>query len=364
RAFVRRDLKIYWDDHEIVNPPIYRRLALELANRRCLDQALAEFSPEVVSAWAMGAMSLSLLTRAARRGLPVVSVICDEWPVYGPVVDGWLRPLASRPHLGRLISAVFRLDTSLPDMDRIGPGCFISEFLRQAVRERSVWSFPDSTIVYSGIKTNEFPDRPSVQAPWTWRLLYVGRIDPRKGIDTVIQALASCPPEAVLHIDGKGDDRYLESLRLLADDLGVAGRVQFDASERADLVRSYAGADVLVFPSRWEEPFGLVPVEAMSCGTPVVATTVGGAAEFLAPEINCLTFAPGDVEGLVAALHRLAGDPVLRETIANAGRSTAAELGVDRLAQVLETWHQAALGGQVQSRPAHRPSLLADRFTE
>ena len=354
-ARVRREQWLNWEDHEIVSPPLHQRLARELANQRSLARTVREFRPDVISAWAMGAMSLGLLTRLARKGLPVVSVICDEWPIYGPLVDGWLRPLAPRPRLGRIIAALTGLETALPDLDRIGPACFVSDFLRQAVRARSPWSFPDSTVVYSGIQTDEFPPRQETAPPWRWRLLYVGRIDPRKGVDTAIRALASCPPEAVLHVVGRGDDRHLRDLGDLASELGVSDRVSFGIAERSELAGVYASADVLVFPSKWEEPFGLVPLEAMSCGTPVVATTVGGAAEFLAPETNCLAFASDDVEGLVVALRRLAGDPVLRQKLVNAGRVTAAELGVDRLGAVLEEWHQAARQGPGGPRPPERP---------
>jgi glycogen synthase len=359
---VRRELWLYWHDHEIVSPPPPQRLTRELANRRSLERAVREFDPEVISAWAMGAMSFGLLTRLARKGLPVVSVICDEWPTYGPQADAWLRPLVPRPRLGRIIAALTGLETVLPDLDGIGPACFVSDFLRQAVRAHSPWSFPNSTIVYSGIKTAEFPARQGPAPPWRWRLLYVGRIDPRKGIDTAIRALALCPPEAVLHVAGRGDNRHLRDLGELASKLGVSDRVTFGFAERSELAEVYASADVLVFPSKWAEPFGLVPLEAMSCGIPVVATTVGGAAEFLAPGANCLTFVPDDVEGLVFALQRLAGDPVLREKQVNAGHATAAELGVSELGAVLEEWHEAAGRGPAGPRPPERPSPLGPRL--
>ncbi|MGH9028684.1 MAG: glycosyltransferase, partial [Acidimicrobiales bacterium] len=86
RRSVWRDLELYWEDHEIVDPPPLRRLAWERSNLACLEQALSEFRPDVASAWAMGAMSLGLLGALGRRHVPVVSVICDEWPIYGPVV--------------------------------------------------------------------------------------------------------------------------------------------------------------------------------------------------------------------------------------------------------------------------------------
>jgi len=352
---VRRELYLYWDDHEILNPALGRRLQWERANSRSLSRAVKEFRPDVASAWAMGAMSMGLLSSLGRRGVPVVSVVCDEWPVYGPAVDAWLRPLSSRPTLGWVVELATGLPTSPPAMDEIGPACFVSDFLRRAVRDRSPWTFPESGVVYSGIATDEFAFRKD-RRDWGWRLLYVGRIDPRKGIDTVIRALPSLPREARLEICGTGDNSHLEELRELCSTLRVEDRVTFTSAPRTELSARYGAADVLVFPPVWEEPFGLVPLEAMACGTPVVATTVGGAAEFLAEGTNCLTFSPGDPASLVGALKEMAEDPALRRRIVDAGRSTAAELGIDRLAEVLEGWHLYASGSPGAARPEDRLS--------
>ena len=190
---VRRVLRIYWADHEILDPPPPVRYRMERSNQRALDAALEEFAPDVVSAWAMGAMSLGALGAVARRGLPVVSVVCDDWPCYGPTVDAWMRPLRTHRRLARVVRLLTGLEVDLPPLDRAGTGCFVSQFLLDAVRERSPWSFPDATVVYSGIKAEEFPFAPSGTDPFGWRLLYVGRIDPRKGIETVVRALARCP---------------------------------------------------------------------------------------------------------------------------------------------------------------------------
>jgi glycosyltransferase involved in cell wall biosynthesis len=350
---VRRLLRLYWADHEILNPPLPVRYRMERSNRRALDAALSEFTPDVVSAWAMGAMSLGALGTVIRRGLPVVSVVCDDWPCYAPVVDAWMRPLHARPRLARVIGLLTGLEVDLPPLDTTGSGCFVSQFLLDTVRERSPWSFPDATVVYSGIQTEEFPFDASHEA-FGWRLLYIGRIDPRKGIETVVRALERCPDSATLDVVGRGDDRHLAELRTLADSLGLEKRVQFRVSRRQDLSDVMHAVDALVFPSAWDEPFGLVPVEAMSSGLPVIGTPVGGAAEFLAGGSNCLLFPPGDVDALVDALHELAGDPHLRARLVSGGQATASELGVDRLADVLEAWHQYCAGRAASPRPENR----------
>jgi glycosyltransferase involved in cell wall biosynthesis len=92
----------------------------------------------------------------------------------------------------------------------------------------------------------------------------------------------------------------------------------------------------------------------MSCGVPVVATCTGGSAEFLGDGANCLRFQPGDADDLADAVRRLAGNEVLRARLVAAGFQTAAELDVERLADVLEAWHVAAATRFATGRPADR----------
>jgi glycosyltransferase involved in cell wall biosynthesis len=191
--------------------------------------------------------------------------------------------------------------------------------------------------------------------PWRWRLLFVGRIDERKGIDAIIRALPLLPPAARLELIGSGDTAHLEELHALVRELGVQDRVQFGVVDRRNLAARYADADAFIFPSTWSEPFGIVPLEAMACGTPVVATGTGGTGEFLRDGHNALFFAPGDPQSLAAALNRLATDVELRTRLLSAGQRTAGELTIDRLAEVLEEWHLAASRRLRDGTPAPRP---------
>jgi glycosyltransferase involved in cell wall biosynthesis len=352
---VRRDLTFYWDDHVLLSPPLRRRLAIERANQRALAAALDDARPDVVSVWNMGALSLGLLTTLVKRDLPLVLNVCDEWPSYGPYLDAWTRLFRGHPLLGGVVARVARVPTAIPDVAAGAVTCFVSDAMRAKAIETSGWTFPDSTVVYSGIDRGDFPRQsgPVVDRSWRGRILYVGRLDDRKGIDTVVRALALLP-DATLEIIGSGDAGYLASLHALIESLQVSSRVSFDVVPRADLAARYEAADVFVFPSTWAEPFGLVPVEAMACDTPVVATGTGGTGEFLANGRNALVFPPGDAPALASSIRRLADDPALRRRLVEAGRVTADELTVDRLADVLELWHLWAAGTPGVGRPAHR----------
>jgi glycosyltransferase involved in cell wall biosynthesis len=134
--------------------------------------------------------------------------------------------------------------------------------------------------------------------------LYVGRLDPEKGVDTLLEAFRSLPGELVLVGGGSDEPR----LRALADD-----RVRFEGpKDRDELVEHYAAADVFVLPSR-SEPWGMVLNEAAAAALPLVATEESGAAlELVEVGANGFRFAAGDVSALRAALERLAADSGLR----------------------------------------------------
>jgi glycosyltransferase involved in cell wall biosynthesis len=134
--------------------------------------------------------------------------------------------------------------------------------------------------------------------------LYTGRLDPEKGLDTLLEAFREVPGELVL-VGGGSDE---ERLRGLAGD-----RVRFEGPrERDELVAYYRDADVFVLPSR-SEPWGMVLNEAAAAGLPLVATEQSGAAHDLIEEgVNGFRVPADDVTVLRARLTRLAEDPALR----------------------------------------------------
>ena len=152
----------------------------------------------------MGGMPLSLIELARRRELPAVGFVHDDWMLYGPEVDQYLR---LRRRLGPLAPAAEWLTGAPLDFDpgRAGRWLFVSESSRaRAVAARVL--LPDTGVLHSGIELDRF--RPVAEPPWNWRLLYIGRIDPRKGVETAIRALAELPEQASLVVRGHGDSEY------------------------------------------------------------------------------------------------------------------------------------------------------------
>jgi glycogen(starch) synthase len=337
---VRRELSWYWRDHGF--PPLSRtrRIRLERHNARVLRRELDAFRPDVVSWWSMGGMSLSMLERVRLERIPAVAFVHDDWLDYGRHVDGWTRVFGRRK--GKVVQLAERL-TGAParvDLEHAARYIFVSDTTRRRAIDAGV-RLASTGIAHSGIDPG-FLD-PAPEREWDWSLLYVGRLDERKGADTAVESLTELP-EASLTLVGGWDAREEARLRELAAGLGVEGRTHFAGQRSREEVReSYAGADVVVFPVRWEEPWGLVPLESMARGRPVVATGRGGSGEYLRDGQNALLFEAGDSAALAQAIRRLSADPQLRRELRDAGLRTAADHTEDHFnAAVLRELEAAA----------------------
>jgi glycosyltransferase involved in cell wall biosynthesis len=338
---VHRDLEWYWSDHEIRRPSAYARLRLERRNRRRLTQVLNQLRPDVVSLWAMGGMSMSLVSQCIDRGQSTAVVIEDDWLTYGPKIDAWVAAWSRRPTWQRTVGAILSgVPTRVPSLPASVPVAFASQWLQRRAAEAGLVTVSTSTVTPLGIDLTDFPLRGIDERSWRGRLLCVGRVEERKGFEVAVRALAALP-DTTLRIAGPSDG-HLDALLTIANELGVADRVTSGAVPRAQLAAVYREADALIFPSRWEEPFGLVPLEAMTQATPVVATRQGGSAEFLVDGENCLAIPVDDVDAVVAAVTRLAAEAALRRRLAVAGLKTAAAYDVQRFADGLEIVHLSA----------------------
>lgn len=315
---VHRQLRWYWHDHAFPALSVRETIRLERHNHAVLRRHLAEHRPDVVVFWAMGGMSLSLVGAVRRAGIPAVFVVHDRWPIYGPRFDRFarlLRPLArARRPVARLLGS---------DRPRGPEGTVLLNSLRLAdelVRTRSIP--PGWSVLPPGVP---LPDAPAPERPWGGRLLCLGRLDPRKGVDVVVDALTRLPDDVRLSVVGGGDPAVAAELRERAARAGTGHRLTLrPAVAREALPGLLAEHDALVFPVRWSEPYGLVPLEAMSLGRPVVSTTVGGQAEYLEDGENALTVPIDDPAAVAAAVGRLAVDPALRARLRAGGLRTAA----------------------------------------
>ncbi len=195
--------------------------------------------------------------------------------------------------------------------------------------------------VYNGVDLNNFNPRgdtanldamSGMDAPagGTIRVGIVATMARWKGHEVFLRALAKLKDKVPLRgyvIGGalyqtEGSQYRVEELREMAAELGVEKMVGYTGfiDDPASAIRAL---DIVVHASTEPEPFGLAIAEGMACGKPVIVSVAGGAAEIVTPNVDALTYQPGDVDALAECILKLASDDELRRTIGAAARAAA-----------------------------------------
>jgi glycosyltransferase involved in cell wall biosynthesis len=196
-----------------------------------------------------------------------------------------------------------------------------------------------AAIVPCGVNTEQFhPEvRPDSRSR-RHRVVSVGRLVPRKGFDLLIQALPGLPDTELLIAGGPaagqlGKDAEARRLREAAEKYGVCDRVRLLGQVPRDRMPALIRSADVVACTPWYEPFGIVPLEAMACGVPVVATAVGGMLDTVVDGMTGMHVPPRDPRSLQSALRLLLNDRFRREAFGAAGRDRAvARYSWDRVA--------------------------------
>jgi phosphatidylinositol alpha-mannosyltransferase len=229
------------------------------------------------------------------------------------------------------------------------------------------WKRPLS-VVPNGIRTDLFlppehrpPDR---EAPL--RLLFVGRLgDPRKGLRHLLTAYDQlCARGVHTTLDVVGE------LGGAAPPAPRPGLTYHGPLHLADLLLRYRACDVFVAPSTGQESFGIVLLEAMACGRPVVCSDIEGYRRTVDP-LGALLLPPGDAEALAQALAELAGQPARRQKMGDVNRERARAFDWTAVSRCLRTIYaeaiesHAAVRGAGRALPPERgekPLIVSDLF--
>lgn len=295
-----------------------------------IDEAVRVFRPDIIHAqhvWLLADV-------AARTGMPTVLTAHGtdmmgyrKWPQLRPMADEAVQ-------LCRRIIAISR-DNYQDTIDTIPAAAPKMALLLNGYNEDVFYREPIDRTALLASHGVAYDGQPI--------MLFAGKLTGFKGIDTLLRAAAryeAANPDVITLLAGSGEEEA--ALKALKADLGLQRTHFLGHQQQADLRELYNAADVFAMPSR-REPFGLVALEAMACGLPVVATNQGGLAEFVSDEVGALV--PVDDEAaladaVLAELARNAADPGRSQRIAE---KVAAEYAQSKFVVRLEELYRRVL---------------------
>ena len=215
-------------------------------------------------------------------------------------------------------------------------------------------------ILFNGIE-NELYARPNISRSTKNIIFFCGRYEPRKGLAELLEAFAKLSDDCQLWVASDGDGIALLKAKYAHDNrISWLGRITDE-----DKINRLAQCSVFCAPSLHSESFGIVVLEAMASGAPVVASSLEGYRNVGTHDVNAWLVEPGDILGLAEGLAHVLSDKKLAKKLSDGGLVRASELSMHRLAEIyLEMYHtvlereQFMIGLQPKSRMVR---LFSDR---
>ena len=275
------------------------------------------------------------------RGRPLALVYSNTLAVLGGAIWAWRRGHRHVWHVHEILLKPWIVCRGLPWMaDHLSHQVISNStqtetwLLRQAPALK-----PRSSVVFNGLAPA--PDVPAQRVaefrrrlcpePHALLATVAGRLNHWKGQGLLLQAMALLRDEGrlgALHAAIVGDvfagqEQIKQGMVQLQQQLGLQDRVQFIPFV-ADIFTVWRASDIAVVPSLEPEPFGMVAIEAMACGLPVIAARHGGLLDIVVDNETGLLFEPGNARALADALHRLLLAHDLRASLGRAGQQRQA----------------------------------------
>ena len=308
----------------------------------------------------------------SRRGR--YDIVHVHWPM-PHAVFGWVARLASG---ARIVTTWYGAELRLVK----GSMPWLLGFLRQALRRsdqvvaisnytaaevRSVAPVPVRVIPY----TTEFPahaERRVAAVSSAFAILFVGRLVERKGIPHLIDALRRLPKDVTVTLTVVGDGPERPRLEALAAAAGLTDRVRFAGRvSDAELSAAYAAANAVVLPAIADarsdtEGLGVVLLEAMTYGVPVIGSAIGGIPDIIIDGETGVLVPAGDTDALAHAIMRLARDAGLASRLGEAGRRhVAARFSWKAVLAAWEQCYAAATGTRTDTASAGEAAAIPPR---
>ncbi len=292
--------------------PLYPELKAALP-RPAIGQKLKDFNPDIIHVVNPAILGLSGVYYAKRHSIPLLASYHTHLPEY-----------LKHYGLGALESTLWclmRLVHNQAKLNLCTSSVMVEALDAQGIERLDLWQRGvDTENFVPNLKSVQMRDRLSNGHPEAPLLLYVGRLSAEKEIDRIKPVLEAIP-NARLALVGGGPQREFLEAHFAGTATHFVGYLQGQ-----ELGAAYASADAFIFPSR-TETLGLVLLEAMAAGCPVIAANSGGIPDIVTDGVNGFLFDPLDDNAAVQAALRLFGDQKLRETLPLQARQEAERWG-------------------------------------
>ena len=317
--------------------PLYPELKLALP-RPSIGVALEEFGPDLIHVVNPAVLGLAGLYYAKVMQIPLVASYHTHLPQYLQhyglgMLEGVMWELIKASHN----QAQLNLCTST---------AMVEELREHGIERLDLWQRGvDTETFHPGLASLEMRSHLSQGHPESPLLLYVGRLGAEKEIDRIKPVLEAIP-DARLALVGDGPHRSALEKHFAGTPTHFVGYLT-----GTELGSAFASADAFIFPSR-TETLGLVLLEAMAAGCPVVAARSGGIPDIVTDGVNGYLFDPADEEGAIAATVRLLKQQAERESLRQNARAEAERWGWAAATRQLQNYYRAIVLSESMSSAA------------
>lgn len=320
----------YGNAHSVVEDHVHRKLFVsygktpiwkipyrEWLNQRLFRSYCTKLHPDVVFFWKITDISMGLPTIARELGCTACYFIFDDWLAswHEDQWTGLIRRSRFRA-IYRVVAKLLSLKAS-GETPPVENALFASDYLRQ-LTTASVGEIRNSAVIPWGIDPGFFYCSAASKVGEPRNLLYVGQIVRHKGVHVAIDAVSRLIARHGRNIsltivgDTRQDPDYYSQLGEMVARFRLDDCIEFTGKiKREELPSVYGEHDILIFPSLWEEPFGITPLEAMACGLVVVGSGTGGSRETMNDGWNALLYDKDDAQDCANQISHLLSDPIL-----------------------------------------------------
>jgi len=305
--------------------PLYPELKLSLP-RPAIGAALEAFKPDLIHVVNPAVLGLAGIFYSKVMNLPLVASYHTHLPQY-------------LQHYGlamfeELLWALLRTGHNQAQLNLCTSTAMVQELQNHGIQRVDLWQRGvDTELFHPQMARAEMRDRLTQGHPESPLLLYVGRLSAEKEVDRIKPVLAAIP-NARLALVGDGPHRVELERHFAGTPTYFAGYQVGEA-----LAAAFASADAFIFPSR-TETLGLVLLEAMAAGCPVVAARSGGIPDIVEDGVNGYLFDPADDQGAVQATQALFQDQTKRESLRQNARREAERWGWSAATQQLQKYYR------------------------